>query len=389
MIERMLNLPKNKNIFLFGPRLTGKSTLIEATFKNQNSLYYNLLLSDTYRKLIAHPEIFRQEILYEAKNKTIQNIIVDEIQRIPELLNEIHYLIELKIPINFIMSGSGARKLKRSHANMLGGRALTYNLFPFCYSELKESFKLDTVLRFGALPLVHLANSELESIDILRSYVDTYIKEEIELEANLRNLAGFLRFLSIASDNNGDLINYSNIARETSVNNKIIREYYKILEDTLVGFFLFPYNKSLRKRLATHPKFYFFDLGVVRAINKKTLVVIEPKTYEYGRAFEHFIILELIRLSNYKKMDLNFSFYRTEAGAEVDLIIETPFKKIFAIEIKATDVPASNHLSGLKSFIEVEKKATPILVCQTQKKFELDNILIMPWQDILEYNFFI
>lgn len=387
MIERIINLPKNNNIFLFGARSTGKSTLLKSIFSCEKSLFFDLLLSETYRKYAARPEIFREEVLFEIKKRGIRYIIIDEIQRIPELLNEIQYLIELKLNVNFIMSGSSSRKLKRTHANMLGGRAITYNLFPFCYMELKDIFRLDKVLRFGTLPSVYLASSDDDCVDLLRTYVDTYIKEEIELEANLRNLSAFLRFLPIAADTNGDLINFSNIARESSSRSRIVKEYYKILEDTLIGFFLLPYRKSLRKRLATHPKFYFFDVGVTRAITKKTLAPVEPKTSEYGKLFKHFIILELIKLSIYKKLDHTFSFYRTESGAEVDLVVETPFEKIFAIEIKSTESPNASHLSGLKSFIDIEKRAIPILVCEIEREFEIDNIKILPWQKIFEYNF--
>lgn len=384
-IPRLLNIPQNKNLFLFGPRQTGKSTLLNTIFLPEKTLYYNLLHSETYRRMAANPETLRAEVQAALSLKKISHVIIDEVQKIPQLLDEVHSLIESDISCSFILSGSSSRKLKRVHANMLGGRAWTFHLFPFMYQELKDSFDINNALRFGTLPSVSLAKDDLEKSEILRSYVDTYIKEEIELEATIRNLGGFLRFLPITASQNGELVNYSNIARETGVTLNTAREYYKILEDTLIGFFLFPYGRSVRKKMVKHPKFYFFDTGVVTALTKKLGVPLMEHNYEYGRAFEHFFICEMIRLNDYNRLDLEFSFYRTERGAEVDCIIETPKGRIIAVEIKSTRAPSSSHCTGLYSFKQKAPNAELILVCQAKNPLNLKEAIAMPWEEALQY----
>ena len=200
----------------------------------------------------------------------------------------------------------------------------------------------------------------------------------------IRHLGGFLRFLTLASDNNGQIINYSTIARECGVSYQTIKGYFQILEDTLIGFFLLPYARSIRKRLIQHPKFYFFDTGVARALQKTLVVDLQPKTYEYGRCFEHFIILEMIRLASYQELDYQFSFYRTSNQAEVDLIIETPDKSIHAIEIKASDRPETEALSGLLSFKEACPRAVLYCACLAPRRRNIKGVSILPWQDIFE-----
>ncbi len=386
MIPRKVNLPKNKNFFLFGPRQTGKSSLLKSTFSTEKAIFYDFLHSDVYRRFTSNPELLRKEVETAFSLRKISHVIIDEVQKIPEILDEVHSLIESYSSINFILSGSSSRKIKRTNANMLAGRAWTLELYPFTHDEIPtNSFDLDKILLFGALPLAHLANDDYERKEILRSYVDTYIKEEIELEANIRNLGGFLRFLPLAAAQNGEIVNFSNIGRDTGIGYKIVKEYYKILEDTLIGFFLFPYASSIRKKMIRHPKFYFFDMGVVTALTKKLNVELLENTFEYGNAFEHFIICELIRLNSYKRLDLNFSFYRTEAGAEVDCIIETPNGKTVALEIKSTSVPCSKHCSGLYSFGKKQPKAELILACKTLNPIRIKNVLAMPWLEALAY----
>lgn len=382
-INREIKLPDNHHFFLFGPRQTGKSTLLNQLFEG-NAVFFNLLDNELYRKLLANPEIFKKEVLSIIENSTKKYIIVDEVQKVPALLDEIHYLIESNIDKIFILSGSSSRKLKRFQANMLAGRAWTYNLAPLTYRELDEKFDLMKIMRYGSLPPVFKMDSDLEIQEFLRSYVNTYLQDEIELEANIRNLSGFLRFLPIAASQNGELLNYSNIARETQVSYKTVREYYKILEDTLIGFYLMPYSKSIRKKLNKHSKFYFFDLGVVTAINKNLRNSLNPLSYEYGKIFEHFIILEIFRLNNYFKLDLNISFYRTESGAEVDCIIESPVGKKLAIEIKSTANPDKKMLKGIYSFREKVPEAIGILACRIKKPQKINDILILPWQKTLE-----
>lgn len=384
-IKRIINLPQNKNFFLFGPRQTGKSTLLKKEFDLENTLYYDLLRSEVYRKLLSRPEIFRNEVLAALKTTKPSYVIIDEAQKVPQLLDEVHALVESNVPCSFILSGSSSRKLKRYKANMLAGRAWTFHLYPFSYLELKEHFDLFSVLKYGALPAVYLSAGDYEKSEILRSYVETYIGEEIEIEANIRNLSGFLRFLPIAADQNGELVNYANMARESGVTGFTVREYYKILEDTLLGFFLLPYGKSLRKRMVKHPKFYFFDPGVVTALSNRLRVDLPEKSREFGRAFEHFLLLEILKLNHYNRLDLVLSFYRTERGAEVDCIIETPRGKIIAVEIKSTTVPSAEMLRGLRSFKQIRTGAELILACRVERAQVMEDVMVLPWQEILAY----
>ena len=380
MVKRILNLPLNHSFFLFGPRQTGKSTLIKQTFPADTTLFYDLLHSEEYLRLTSQPALFREEVLSRAKE--ITHVVVDEIQRIPNLLNEIHSLMESDNPPYFILSGSSARKLKRSHANLLAGRAWTLNLYPFSHLELGKLFSLDKSLNIGTLPSMYLCNTKDEAKRTLKAYAETYLKEEIQAESLVRNLGAFLRFLTLAADENGNIINFSNIARETGTSYHTVKEYFQILEDTLIGFFLLPYSKSVRKRLIKHPKFYFFDTGVQRTLNNKISLDLTPKTSDYGNAFEHFIITEIIRLSTYLENDYKFSFYRSSNHCEVDLIIETPNGKIYAIEIKSSEHPDKSMLNGLKSFKTINPKAILYCACRAPRKRMVDDMTILPWQEI-------
>lgn len=383
MIKRQIQLPKDKSFFLFGPRQTGKSTLLYSLFPKETTYYYDLLKTEEFTRLSAHPELFREEVI--SRSSKITHIFIDEIQRVPALLNEVHYIMETANPPCFVLSGSSARKLKRAKANLLAGRALSYRLHPLTTEELANRFSLTKALQIGSLPSIYLEETNSGAQARLRAYVSTYLKEEIELEAQLRNIGAFIHFLSIAASENGNVINFSNIARETGTSYQTVKAYFQILEDTLIGQFLFPYNKSLRKRLSKHPKFIFFDTGIVRALTKKLTAPLEPKTPDYGHVFEHFVILEILRQSDYQNLDFNFSYYRTEDGAEVDLIIETPKGKTFAIEIKATDMIDSSHLRGLKSFAEVCPKAILCCASTSPKRRQAGKVTILPWEEIFDW----
>lgn len=382
MITRECNIPRDNSFFLFGPRQTGKSTLIQSTFPEDSTLYYDLLKSEEYRRLSANPQLLREEVLHRRPGKQV--VVIDEIQRIPDLLNEVHSLMESPHPPVFALTGSSARKLKRSHANLLAGRALSYHLFPLTAQELGAEFSLQRAMALGTLPPIYMAPSDELAAERLRAYVDTYLREEIELEAQVRQIDAFLRFLSIAGHESGNILNFSNISRETGTSYQTVKNYFQILEDTLIGQFLFPYQKSFRKRHARHPKFYFFDNGVLRALIRKLTVPLEPQTPEYGRAFEHFVILETHRISSYHRLDFALSFYSTEGGAEVDLVIETPRGNVVAVEIKSTNALQSTHLRGLRSFSEVVPKAILVCVCTTPHPTRIGKVHALPWQDYLE-----
>jgi predicted AAA+ superfamily ATPase len=376
-------LPKDKSFFLFGPRQTGKTWLLNAMFARETTAYYDLLKSEQYLRLLEHPDLFRAEV--QALPKEITHVVIDEVQRVPQLLNEVQYLMgTMPSPPNFILTGSSARKLKRGQANLLAGRALTYHLFPLTANELGERFVLTRALSLGTLPSVYLEKTDESAKDILRAYVETYLKEEIELEAQVRGMDKFVRFLSVAGQENGNVLNFSNIARETGSTYHTVQSYFQILEDTLVGKFIFPYLKSARKRVAKRPKFYFFDSGIVRAMTKRLAAPILPHTSEFGFAFEHFLILEIFKEANNRNRDYGYYYYRTESGAEVDLIIEKSPEEIVAVEIKGKDVINSSDLRGLRSFSKVCPAAKLYCVCLTPRKYELDGIMVLPWQEFLQ-----
>jgi predicted AAA+ superfamily ATPase len=380
MIDRILDLPQDHHFFIFGPRQTGKSTLLIKSFSKNTSFYVDFLKTEEFERYSANPIRFRQEV--ENRPENIKHVILDEIQRIPSLLNDIQTLMQGRNPPIFCLSGSSARKLKRAQANMLGGRAWMLNLYPFTARELGDLFILHKALELGTLPAIYLEQERLSAQRSLKSYVDTYIKEEIIAEALVRNIGHFYKFLPLAAEANGTIINFSNIAHDIGVSHNTVREYFQILEDTLIGFFLPAYARSSRKKLLRHPKFYFFDNGIHRALSGRAAVELRPETAEYGRVFEHFFILEIKRLATYLEKEWTFSFFRTLNNAEVDLIIETPEGEVIAIEVKASQSPANKSLRGLLSFKEVCDKAKLICACQTPRPYTNGEIEILPWQNV-------
>ena len=381
LIARQLQLPKKNSFFLFGPRQVGKSTLISESFSKETALTYELLKTDEYVRLKSQPSLFREEIL--GRKEKITHVVVDEIQKVPELLDEIHYLMEKPKPPCFVLSGSSARKLKRAHANLLAGRAWTLLLHPLTHMELGESFDLKKCLEVGTLPKIYLEEERENANHYLKSYVETYLKEEIEAEALLRQSGPFLRFLFLSGSESGNILNYSNMGRETGCAHTTVKEYYKILEDTLIGFFLLPFHKSNRKRLSQHPKFYFFDTGVQRALSRKLSLLVEPKTEEWGNLFEHWVIAETMRLASYWKKDFSYSYFRTEQGAEVDLIVETPAGKIVAIEIKSSSEPR-NFSAGFAALKTLGVKSHNFCVSLAPRPRKAENIEILPWQEYFQ-----
>ena len=384
IIPRILSLPIEKTFFLFGPRQTGKSTLLGQTFGAEgNSINYNLLQTETYTRLVARPELLRHEIEAALQNGPVSRVIIDEIQKAPALLDEVHALLEMHKELRFALSGSSARKLKRMHANMLGGRAWTLKMYPLTSQEIGSAFDLHRALRFGTIPGIHCEDDDTARSESLRSYVDTYIREEIEVEAQVRNLGAFLRFLPMVASENGAQLNILNVSRELSISRDTVRGYYQILEDTLLGFFMLPFAKSVRTKLARHPKFYLFDCGVVRAMQKKLAAPLIEQSEEFGRAFEHFIICEIVRLNDYLRLDLDISFYRTLSGTEVDCVLVYPDGHMCAIEIKSTRSPASSHCAGLRSFHEQFPEAECILACRAERSVRIGDFVAYPWQEVV------
>ncbi|OGX37382.1 MAG: hypothetical protein A3C53_01240 [Omnitrophica WOR_2 bacterium RIFCSPHIGHO2_02_FULL_68_15] len=379
MIERQLDLPKRQSFFLFGARQTGKSTLIDARYPTA-VWKIDLLLNDLFLRYSQDPSRFRREAQAALRSRKIRTIFIDEIQRVPLLLNEVQALMK-ESDCQFILTGSSARKLRRGGANLLAGRAVERYLFPFTSEELGGRSDLAEILRFGSLPPL-LDMDDRAKTDFLTTYVHTYLREEIQAEGIARNIGGFSRFLDLAANQSGELVSFSAVARECALPVRTVQSYYEILEDTLIGLRLPPWQRSLRKRLVGHPKFYFFDLGVTNAINRRLTSPLDPMIR--GRLFEQFMILEVSRRLHYTRSEAQLFFWRTNHGAEVDLLIEKHGTIRAACEIKRTANIAGAHLSGLRAFQKDHGRVPCAVVCTAPRAYELDGVKILPWQNFLD-----
>ncbi len=359
---------QNESLFLWGARQTGKSTLLKTLFPD--ALWFDLLLSDVYERLLRNPSLLRETIA-AGQSKVM---IIDEIQRIPELLNEVHWIIT-HLPVRVIMSGSSPRKIIRSNTNLLGGRALRYELYPFTSEEI-PNFDLLKALNNGLLPRHYLSSSPKKMIS---AYVGNYLRDEIAGEAKIRNVANFSRFLESAAFSNGEMVNYANIASDCGVSAVTVKEYFQILEDTLVGRFLPSYQKKPKRRVITAPKFYFFDIGIVNYLLKRGRIDFGSELF--GNAFEHFIYNELYAHSSYSGKDYPIYYWRTASQIEIDFVLGN---HDVAIEVKATNNVQSRHLKGLKSFSEEYTVTQLVLVCNEPLPRISEGVRILPWKVFLE-----
>lgn len=375
-MKRLLKLILSYSFFLFGARNTGKSTLLRQTFNSQNCFWIDLLDPNQEEIFARNPSELRAIVL--ALPDTIQHVVLDEIQKVPKLLDVVHDLIE-KTNKKFIMSGSSARKLKKEGVNLLAGRAFVFHLFPFSYLELGDQFKLQEALHWGLLPKIYSFSEADEKQLFLQAYTQTYLQEEIRLEQIVRKLEPFRRFLEVAAQSNGKIINYANIARDVGVDDKTVKEYFEILEDTLLGFFLEPFKHSFRKRLSLKPKFYFFDCGVVRALARQLSISLQPSTSAYGDAFEHFVILECLKLANYFKPEWRFSYLKTQDDVEVDLIVERPGQSILFIEIKSNSNVQAEHLRSFIKLVDDFKECEAVCFSNDQYAKQIGAITVLPW----------
>lgn len=381
MFPRLRHFSYKHNFFLFGPRGTGKSTLLKKRFGQHKCLWLDLLDSSVEDQFFRNPS--HLYAIVKALPEEITHVIIDEVQKIPKLLDEVHRLIEETDKI-FILTGSSARKLKHGGANLLAGRAFVYHLHSLSCFELKKHFGLKEILHWGSLPKLFSLEEPAEKDEFLRAYVDTYLKEEIWSEQVIRKLPPFRRFLEVAAQCNGKIINFAHIARDVGVDDKTIKEYFFILEDTMIGFFLEPFHNSFRKRLVEKPKFYFFDPGIVRGLSRRLSVPLTPKTAAYGEAFEHFIILEFIRLGSYFQPDYRFSFIRTAGDVEVDLVIERPGKKLLCIEIKSSDSVAERDISAFMKITKDIENCEAIVLSQDRFMKKFEHVTCYPWKQGLE-----
>ncbi len=349
-----LPFPKGQTIILLGPRKTGKTTFLKHRFPD--SLYIDLLQSEVARKYSAQPERLRQELLLIKEEQKAHPIIIDEVQLIPALLNEIHWLIE-NAGLYFILCGSSTRKLRAAGVNLLGGRAWTYMFFPFVYPELSP-YDLMRVLERGTIPSHYLSQEYKKHLE---AYIYDYLTLEIQHEGLVRSLPAFQHFLEVAAFSSGELVNYANIAREAGVGEKTIRAYFDILEDSLVGYRLLPFShKQKREIIFKAPKFYFFDVGITNTLkrNRESTQWAENK----GHILESYIFQELnaYRLLQEEKKTLNF--WRTTTGLEVDFILD----QRIAIEVKNSSNIHTSDLKGLIAFAEEHNPKELIVVCNEE-----------------------
>jgi predicted AAA+ superfamily ATPase len=359
MYQRILDLRKaiaRRSVFLLGPRQTGKSTLVRETFPD--AAIYDLLEADTFRELSSRPEYLRQTL-----EPSRRIVIIDEIQKIPPLLDEVHLLIEHNKELRFVLTGSSARKLKRGGANLLAGRARMLRLHPLVAAELGNGRLLDRLNR-GGLP--SFLDSEEYRAD-LRSYVGTYLQEEIQAEGLARSIGRFGRFLEVAGLTNGEQLNFTEVGSDAGVPPRTVREHYRILEDTLVGHQLPAYRKTVKRKPVATSKFYFFDIGVANTLRR--VGSVQAGSDEYGRALEHLIFLELRSFLDYQQLDSELTFWRSRSKLEVDFVIGDRV----AIEVKAKTRVTPRDFKGLLALSEELALERRFVVCGENRRRKDDS----------------
>ncbi len=362
-----IDLPPGKSAFLWGPRKVGKTWWLQRRFATDRVWLIDLLKTDDYAEYAARPALLRERW----KDRLT---IIDEVQKVPALLDEVHWLIENK-RASFLLTGSSARKLKRGQGNLLGGRAWRYELGPLCHCET-EGFDLESAMASGLLP-PHFLSPDPDRD--LRAYVGDYLKEEIAAEAVTQNIPAFAEFLRVAALTNAELLNYTNVARETGVSAKVVRNYFQILEDTFLGSRLAPWTRAKSRRMVRTEKFYFFDVGVANFLARR-----KPRigSAEFGKSFEHFVLLEILGYKRYRRPDLDVRFWRASTGLEVDFILGD---MTTAIEVKATGRFHERHASVLETLRKEAGVRHAVVVTLEKMPRRLDSgIEILPWRAFLD-----
>ena len=369
MFKRSLILPPSgaETFFLWGPRQAGKSTLLKRHYPS--SRWIDLLKSDEFRRYVTRPELLRQEIEAEPADPERQ-IVIDEVQKVPALLNEVHWLMENR-GHHFALCGSSARKVRRGAANLLGGRALRYELRGLTAGELASDFDLDRILNRGYLPRIYQAARARRLLD---AYIADYLKEEIAAEGLVRNLAAFSGFLDAAALSDTEPVNFSNIARECGVSSRTVRSYFDILEDTLLGRWVPAWRKRRKRRLTGSAKFYFSDVGVVNRLARRGR--LERRSELYGKAFENWVHHEIAAWVAYTEFDGELTHWRLPSGVEVDFVLGDMG---LAVEAKASAVIGRHHLKGLRSLAEEHNVRRRVIVClETRRRRTADGIDVLP-----------
>lgn len=376
-VDRILtiDLPPGQSAFLWGPRKTGKSSFLRRHFPGQP--VYDFLNTDLFLRMSREPHRLREELLAAKQHSTLPTgpIILDEIQKVPALLDEVHWLIE-NAGLQFILCGSSARKLKRGPANLLGGRAWRFEMFPLTFRELPSVDPM-TALNSGLLPQHYFSPRPDRS---LKAYIQDYLKEEIMQEGLIRRVPPFTRFLDSLAYSHGELTNFSNVARDCAVDAKTVRSYYDILVDTLLGRFVPPYSpKRGRQSISEASKFYLCDVGLAGSLGGRS--IMDAKGEAFGRAFEHWILMELWAHRRYTEKDYEIRFWRTKAGLEVDFILGDGQ---VAVETKGASRIHTTDLRPLLAFCEDHSPKKAIVVCNEPEPRLVGQIEILPWREFLQ-----
>jgi len=362
-----ISLPPGRSAFLWGPRKVGKTHWVSRHFRD--GVFIDLLKNEVFAEYASRPWLLRERL-----DGVSRIVVIDEIQMVPDLLNEIHWMIENR-GTQFVLTGSSARKLRRGHANLLGGRAWRYTMEPLCWAEV-DGFDLENVMTRGLLPPHFLSPDPTQD---LRAYIADYLKEEIAAEAVIQNLPAFAEFLRVAAVTSGTLLNYTNVARESGVSSKVVRGYFQILEDTLLGFRLAPWRKRVDRRLVETEKFYLFDIGVTNYLARRRPSTGTP---EFGNAFEQLILMELKAYRAYRDPELEITFWRTSSGLEVDFILSS---MEVAIEVKAKRRISSRDLSPLRTLAKEHQVGRAVVVSlENEQRTLADGITVLPWKAFLD-----
>ena len=377
----MTSLPPRNSYFLFGARGTGKTTLLTSLYPRDATLSIDLLDPEEEFLLARNPLELERRVA--ALPGSVRHVVLDEIQRVPRLLDVVHRLIETT-DLQYVMTGSSGRKLRRGASNLLAGRAFVHNLFPLTHRELGSAFDLVAALRWGTLPKLLQYDADTERNDYLRAYALTYVQEEIRAEQIVRRLDPFRQFLEVAAQSSSRIVNYSKIADDVGVDTKTVQSYFSILEDTLLGSLLPSYHGSVRKRQRTNPKFYFFDTGVKRALDRTLTVELREGTYAFGEAFEHFLIVEIMRLASYARNDWSFSYLKASGEAEIDLVIERPGMPKALVEISSGDRINDRDTGALDRFIPDFAPAEAFCLSRDPHEKKIGPVWCLPWRAGIE-----
>ena len=370
-----IELPQGQSAFLWGPRKTGKSTLLRRQFPD--SAHFDLLDTRLMLDLTRAPWTLSERVRSLDRARQNRPVVIDEVQKAPAILDEVHRLIESE-GLRFVLCGSSARKLKRGRANLLGGRAWRFDLHPLTRQEIPE-FDLLRALDRGLVPQHYDSTDPRRA---LAGYVDDYLKEEVFDEGLTRNAPAFSRFFEALSFAHGELVNYSNVARDCGVDSKTVREYYQILVDTLLGVMLEPFGRSRSRAVITRaPKFYLFDVGVAGYVTGRRIE--RAAGPEFGRAFEHFVLMELLAYRAYRERDFPVRFWRTKSGLECDFVLGRDGAAV--IEVKGTSGVRGRELRGMRAFVDEHRPRRAIVVCnEDAPRRTEDGIWVLPWERFLE-----